>query len=78
MRTNIRLQSNGQWLISFRGLVLGQRPNLTQSLDLLLSWLRENIKQDVVLAIETIEGQIDHYRYEHTKRQVRLNSAQAA
>lgn len=61
--TNIRLQADGQWLVGFKGYAIGQRPNLTQAIDLLLSWLRSNVKEDVFLAIETIQGRIDYYHY---------------
>jgi len=77
-KINIRLRTNGQWQVSFRGMVLGQSPSFTRGIDLLLEWLRENVREDVSLAIETVEGHIDQYRYHAATGQVIPVSALAA
>lgn len=63
MVSDIRLQADGQWLVSFKGHVIGRRPNLLQATDLLLAWLRGNVREDVFASIETIQGRIDYYHY---------------
>ena len=78
MNTNIRLQPNGQWLVSFRGIDLDRRANFTQAIDFLLNWLRENVKEDVDLAIESIDGRVDYYHFAFASGDVRPQASMAA